>query len=95
MYFQHLMLLAPCVMCIYERIAMLRIGVAALIGAIAPQNPVVRWLGFAFCGASSYKGLMLAIEHVNYQFNPSPLLLAICLPPSVLGSAKTMGSQSV
>ncbi len=42
MYFQHVMLLAPCVMCIYERIAMLGIGVAALIGAIAPQNPVVR-----------------------------------------------------
>ncbi|EEY42848.1 thiol:disulfide oxidoreductase DsbB required for DsbA reoxidation [Vibrio cholerae RC27] len=51
---------------------MLGIGVAALIGAIAPQNPVVRWLGFAAWGASSYKGLMLAIEHVNYQFNPSP-----------------------
>ncbi|EMC7819667.1 disulfide bond formation protein DsbB [Vibrio cholerae] len=72
MYFQHVMLLAPCVMCIYERIAMLGIGVAALIGAIVPQNPVVRWLGFAAWGASSYKGLMLAIEHVNYQFNPSP-----------------------
>ncbi len=38
MYFQHVMLLAPCVMCIYERIAMLGIGVAALIGAIAPQT---------------------------------------------------------
>lgn len=72
MYFQHVMLLAPCVMCIYERIAMLGIGAAALVGAIAPQNPIVRGLGFTMWGISSYKGLMLAIEHVNYQLNPSP-----------------------
>ncbi len=72
LYFQHVMLLAPCVMCIYERVAMLGVGAAAILGVIAPQNPLLRWLGLAAWGASSYKGLMLAIEHVNYQFNPSP-----------------------
>ncbi|GAL10002.1 periplasmic thiol:disulfide oxidoreductase DsbB [Vibrio astriarenae] len=67
LYFEHVMLLAPCVMCIYERVAMLGIAVAALIGAIAPRNPVIRWLGLAGWGFSSYKGLMLSLEHVDYQ----------------------------
>nr|WP_216609568.1 disulfide bond formation protein DsbB [Vibrio coralliilyticus] len=72
LYFQHVMMLAPCVMCIYERVAMLGIGTAAIIGLIAPDNTAARWLGLAAWGASSYKGLMLALEHVDYQFNPSP-----------------------
>lgn len=72
LFFQHVMLLSPCVMCIYERVAMFGIGGAALIGLIAPSNPLIRWLGFAAWGASSYKGLALAMQHVDYQFNPSP-----------------------
>ncbi len=37
LYFQHVMLLAPCVMCVYERIAMLGIVGAAGIGLINPN----------------------------------------------------------
>ncbi|MGY4565068.1 disulfide bond formation protein DsbB [Erwinia sp. TECH1] len=40
LYFQHVMLLKPCVMCIYERCALFGILGAALVGAIAPQNAV-------------------------------------------------------
>ena len=72
LFFQHVMNLSPCVMCIYERVAMMGIGGAALIGLIAPHNPMVRWLGLAAWGASSYEGLKLALRHVEYQFNPSP-----------------------
>ncbi|MEZ8696925.1 disulfide bond formation protein DsbB [Vibrio lentus] len=72
LFFQHVMMLGPCVMCIYERVAMLSIGVAAMIGAIAPNNPISRWLGLAGWGFGAYKGLTLALEHVDYQFNPSP-----------------------
>ncbi|MEZ8387414.1 disulfide bond formation protein B, partial [Vibrio splendidus] len=50
LFFQHVMMLGPCVMCIYERVAMLAIGVAAMIGAIAPNNPISRWLGLAGWG---------------------------------------------
>lgn len=35
LWFQHVMLLRPCVMCIYERCALLGIMFAGLIGAIA------------------------------------------------------------
>ena len=72
LFFQHVMLLSPCVMCIYERVAMFAVGGAALVGLIAPNNTWVRWLGLIAWGASAYKGLMLALEHVDYQFNPSP-----------------------
>ncbi|PMG04764.1 disulfide bond formation protein B [Vibrio breoganii] len=72
LYFQHVVLLAPCVMCIYERVAMMGIAVAAAVGLCKPQNPIVRGLGFVGWIASSYKGLMLALEHVDYQFHPSP-----------------------
>lgn len=72
LFFQHVMLLAPCVMCIYERIAMLGIGLAAIVGAIAPQNPVFRWVGFAGWGIAAIKGLTLALQHVEFQLHPSP-----------------------
>lgn len=47
LFFQHGMKLPPCVMCIYERVAMFGIAIAALIGLTAPHNPIVRWLGLA------------------------------------------------
>ncbi|MCZ0922571.1 disulfide bond formation protein DsbB [Vibrio diabolicus] len=72
LYFQHVMMLAPCVMCIYERVAMMGVGVAAIVSLMAPNNPVFRWLGLIGWGLSSYKGLLLAQQHVDYQFNPSP-----------------------
>ncbi|CAM2857566.1 disulfide bond formation protein DsbB [Vibrio mytili] len=72
LYFQHVVMLAPCVMCIYERVAMLGVGAAAIIGFVSPSNALFRWLGLTVWGASAYKGLQLALQHVDYQFNPSP-----------------------
>ncbi|MGC9421383.1 disulfide bond formation protein DsbB [Vibrio sp.] len=72
LYFQHIMMLSPCVMCIYERIAMLGIGVGAFIGLINPKQRGLRWSGFIVWGISAYQGLILSIEHVDYQLNPSP-----------------------
>lgn len=74
LYFQHVMQLAPCVMCIYERIAMLGVGVAALFGIIAPTNGGIRWVGILAWGASAGYGLKLSLQHVSYQF-PDPTQL--------------------
>ncbi len=38
LWFQHVMLLQPCVMCIYERCALFGIMGAGLVGAIAPKR---------------------------------------------------------
>ncbi|WP_408647243.1 disulfide bond formation protein DsbB [Vibrio taketomensis] len=72
LFFQHGMKLAPCVMCIYERVAMMGVGGAAIIGLLAPQNPLVRWTGLVAWGYAAYRGLELSMQHVEYQFNPSP-----------------------
>ncbi len=72
LYFQHILNLAPCVMCIYERLAMLGISGAAIVGMIAPKNSPMRWVSLALWGAAAYRGLTLAMEHVSYQLDPSP-----------------------
>jgi len=72
LYFQHVMKLEPCVMCIYERITMLAIIFAGLIGASAPSYLLVRLIAFAVWAVGSIWGLLLAVEHVDYQMNPSP-----------------------
>ena len=74
--FQHVMGLGPCVMCIYERVAMIAIGIAALFAAINPQASPFRWLGILGWGMASVKGLLLALEHVSYQNN----IFATCSP---------------
>lgn len=38
LWFQHVMLLKPCVLCIYERCALFGVMGAGLVGAIAPKN---------------------------------------------------------
>lgn len=72
LYFEHVMLLAPCVMCIYERVAMVGISSAAIVGLINPKKPLLRFIGLAGWVFASFRGLMLALQHVDYQFNPSP-----------------------
>ncbi|WED22646.1 disulfide bond formation protein DsbB [Vibrio sp. JC009] len=65
--FQHILMLDPCVMCVYERVAMLGVGASALIGYLNPKSAILRWIGLAGWGATSYKGLTLSMEHVHYQ----------------------------
>lgn len=72
LYFQYVMGLNPCVMCIYQRTAILGIAIAGLVGAIAPKQFVFRLAGYGIWGYSAVKGLLIALEHVNIQINPSP-----------------------
>lgn len=38
LYFQHVMLLKPCVLCIYQRCALWGVFAAGIVGAIAPST---------------------------------------------------------
>lgn len=80
LYFQHVLKLEPCVMCVYERLTMIGIILTGLIGAIAPQNLILRLTAFVCWAVSAIWGTLLAIEHVNYQFNPSPFATCDFLP---------------
>ncbi len=68
LYFQHVGGLDPCVLCVYQRLAVLGIAVAGLVVALAPALAALRWLGFALWGVSAAWGLKLAMEQVGIQF---------------------------
>jgi disulfide bond formation protein DsbB len=80
LYFQHVMKLEPCVMCVYERITMFGIMLAGLVGAVAPQSLFIRLTAFLLWAVSAVWGVMLAVEHTNYQMNPSPFATCDFLP---------------
>ena len=80
LYFQHVMDLSPCVMCVYERIPVLTIILTGLIGASAPQKLFIRLIAFSGWIVSAVWGLLLAIEHTDYQLNPSPFATCDFLP---------------
>jgi disulfide bond formation protein DsbB len=71
LYFQHVMLLQPCVMCIYERAALFGILGASLLGAIAPKSPL-RYLAIFIWIYSAWRGVQLAWVHTMLQLHPSP-----------------------
>lgn len=70
--FQHIMKLQPCVMCIYERVALFGIMIAGLVGAIAPRNVILRWVAIIIWIYAAWRGLELAWEHTMLQLYPSP-----------------------
>lgn len=72
LFFQHVMDLQPCVMCIYERCAVFGVAAAGLIGMIGPQWLFFRWAGMIIWVYSSVQGLQLALQHTNLQLHPSP-----------------------
>lgn len=71
LYFQHVMLLQPCVMCIYERVALFGILGASLIGALAPKSPL-RYVAILLWIYSAWEGVQLAWKHTMIQLHPSP-----------------------
>lgn len=80
LFFQYVMKLDPCVMCIYQRLAVFGLVAAGLIGLLAPSNRLVRGLGLVLWGVSASWGLKLALELVEMQTNPSPFSTCSFLP---------------
>ncbi|ELY2496289.1 disulfide bond formation protein DsbB [Cronobacter muytjensii] len=73
LWFQHVMMLKPCVLCIYERCALFGVMGAGLVGAIAPKTPL-RFVAIGIWIYSACKGLMLSWEHTMLQLHPSPFV---------------------
>jgi disulfide bond formation protein DsbB len=72
LFFQYGMDLAPCVMCIYIRVAVLGIFLAGLIGMLQPEVWLLRLVGMVGWAISAVWGLRLAYELNDMQVNPSP-----------------------
>ncbi len=69
--FQHIMGLAPCVMCIYERCALFGVMGAGIVGAIAPKSPL-RFVALLIWLYSAWEGLRLSWAHTMIQLHPNP-----------------------
>ena len=67
LYFQYIMGLEPCIMCIYQRTAVWGIFLAGVVGALGCQFLVVRLVAYALWATGAIWGLMLALEHVEMQ----------------------------
>ncbi len=67
LYFQYVMGLAPCIMCIYQRVAIWAIFFAGMVGVIGCKFILTRLLAYVLWGTGSIWGLLLAIEHVEMQ----------------------------
>ena len=71
LFFQHVLDLAPCTLCIYQRCAIFGIMIASIIGLIKPNNYIFRLGGILVWLFSAYKGFMLATFHAHLQFEPN------------------------
>lgn len=71
LYFQHIMLLPPCVLCIYERCALFGILSATLVGAFTPKSSI-RYVWILVWMYSAWKGVEVAWRHTMLQLHPSP-----------------------
>lgn len=72
LFFQYGLGMSPCVMCVYQRAALLGVILAGGLGWLAPRCPILGNLALLAWLGSAVKGVLLANEHIHYQFNPSP-----------------------
>lgn len=67
LYFQYGMDLKPCIMCVYQRTAIWAIFFAGVIGYLAPQQLLIRLIGYGLWSTGAIWGMFLALEHIEMQ----------------------------
>ena len=67
LYFQYVLGLAPCIMCIYQRTAIWGIFAAGILGSLGNKLIITRLLAYILWGTSAVWGFNLAVEHVDMQ----------------------------
>ena len=72
LYFQYGLGLNPCVLCVYERLAVLGLALAGVIGAIMPRVLIIRFAALMLGLFSAIKGLLISLRHLDLQMYPAP-----------------------
>jgi len=67
LYFQYVMGLAPCIMCIYQRTALWAICIGGVIGCLGNKLLLGRIIAYSLWAVGAIWGLVIAIEHVEIQ----------------------------
>jgi disulfide bond formation protein DsbB len=76
LFFQYVLDLQPCIMCVYQRLAILAIFSAGTIGTIGHNNIFARILAYALWATGAIWGLIIALEHVEMQDNSGSLFFS-------------------
>lgn len=82
LFFQYGMELKPCIMCIYQRVAIWAIFFGGVIGIIAPQQLLFRLIGYGLWGTGAVWGLLIALEHVEMQSSAMSLFFTCEFVPN-------------
>ena len=77
LFFQYELDLKPCIMCVYQRVAIWSIFAAGLIGSFKSQLFILRLIGYGLWGVGAIWGAFIAFEHVAIQ-SPDASLFYIC-----------------
>ena len=71
LYFQYGMMLDPCEKCVYQRLAVIILALAAIIIMIAPRNLMVRVVGYGVWIFGAMYGLKVAISQMADYVTPN------------------------
>ena len=82
LYFQYVMGLNPCIMCIYQRTALWGVFFAGVVGFLGNSLLVTRLLAYIIWGTSSIWGMLIAIEHVDMQTSTLSFLYVCEIVPN-------------
>ncbi|MEW9823635.1 MAG: disulfide bond formation protein B, partial [Candidatus Symbiodolus clandestinus] len=80
LYLQYAQGLLPCVLCIYQRLALCGCGLAALLASLQPGNPWLRKGALLLCGYSAWNGLRIAWQQRQLQQGEFPWLTCPLVP---------------
>jgi len=67
LYFQYVLHLEPCVLCVYERTSVALIMLAGVVGFINPKLLLLRLCGYLLWASGVIWGLYLSIKHSGIQ----------------------------
>lgn len=82
LFFQYGLDLEPCIMCIYQRVALWGIFIAAIIGSMYSHIQLARVAAYIMWGVGAVWGLLLAIEHYEIQNAAMPFLYSCDFVPN-------------
>jgi disulfide bond formation protein DsbB len=82
LFFQYVMDLAPCIMCVYQRLAIAAIFLAGVVGFFAHHFLLTRIIAHALWATGAIWGLIIALEHIEIQANSNSLFFSCDIVPN-------------
>nr|WP_283777651.1 disulfide bond formation protein DsbB [Sansalvadorimonas sp. 2012CJ34-2] len=84
-FFQYVMLMDPCEMCVYQRLAVMLLAAAAIVMLIEPGNRFVRGAGYLIWITGALYGLQAAMKQIGYYGDEGLFLTCKILPDFPFG----------